>query len=165
MKFSSAQKKVFLALLAGLITLFLSYVLITFLEYQLANALFEKYPPSQLRDVYSEPPFKTYHQALQIISFVSPILSGIVSGWFLKKKEWWVGIILGLILIAFPVALNTWLYLSPDSKFHGLASQADLLRTFALKRIWLFLVNSPWTLLRTTLGVYLGSSLSEKWKK
>ncbi len=99
------------------------------------------------------------------ITFISPILGGLLAGWIVKEKGWLYGGILGIILILISVGISILPFLLPASLLYGANFPKDYGSSLAQKGILNQLLHSPVTIILTVIGGYLGEKFHKNWKQ
>ena len=111
------------------------------------------------------PPYATFNWLLRGLSFLSPVIGGLVVGWMVKEKGWLYGGILGFTLKLISIGVVSLTFFLPSPLVFGSKFPSNYGQELAQKNIFNQLLDLPVTIALTVLGGYWGERLRIKNRK
>lgn len=115
--------------------------------------------------LYIQQPYLTFNWILRGLSFLSPVVGGLVVGWMVKEKGWVYGGILGFTLGLVSMSIVSLTFILPSSMIFGSRFPSDYGQELAEKKIRHQLLGWPVTVALTALGGYWGERLCIRKRK
>lgn len=144
----------FIILGLGIITSALSF----FMTFHLIRDV----SPQDFPAAFYQQPYLTFSWLLRIISFISPILAGVVVGWIAREKGWLYGGFLGILLKLISVGTVFLTFLLPTSLIFGANMSQVAGDALVQKNILNQLLYAPITIILIALGGWLGESFYKR---
>ncbi len=156
------SRKNLFALLLGFLLIVGIGIVTSAISFFMVSNVMRTVPASEFKSALSEQPIITFNWLLRIISFVSPILGGLVVGYIVKEKGWLYGGLLGIILLIISIAIVSLTLILPTSMTYDPQFPSGYGHDLALKNILNQLLHSPLTIALTALGGLLGEKFYKK---
>ena len=155
-KFS--RKNIFAIFIGFLVIVGMGIITSTISVFVVPNIM-HNIPARDFQAAFFEQPTFILSWILKGISFISPILGGLVVGWIVKEKGWLYGGLLGVLLQLTSIGIVSSTFFLPTSVIWGPSIPVEYGHSLALKNILDQLLDTPTFLALTLLGGWLGERL------
>jgi len=158
------SRKNLLAILLGFLTILGIGILTTTISFLIHLNMARTLSPENFRAAISQHPVLTISWILRGLSFISPVIGGVVVGWITKEKGWLYGGLLGVILTLVSIGFASLTFILPTATIYGSDFPANYGHDLAQKNIVNQLIGAPLTIVLTSLGGWLGEKIHKKRK-
>lgn len=154
-KLELTRKKAF-AIFCGFIVIIVIGIITSSITFFVTLNIARSSSPTTFQAAFSQQPLLAINWLLRVLTFISPVIGGIVVGLMVKERGWLYGGILGLVIELISLGFVLLILLLPTSLIYGQITPNSFGQSLAIGNMLNQILYAPMIIILTSLGGWIG---------